>query len=436
MIDIPTYNEIWEFIKEQTLTNQFFSSVGLLAVLRGLWEITKSWPAAIWQRVRRKIIYTVNIEETDEFFLYFENWLNKNHKKSYRNVQVTSEKAGYRRTHSLGYNDNVDTMDSTEEDKLVFRQYQDLFFVRRGIFLLRIYKGREKLENANNLLNAFYNNFKISGFFAKRAINKLLQEVLEMKIAEDKARELLKVRVFTNSGDYWMAESDFKPKGLDTVILEDKDLIVNDIHEFLRTEQWYIDRNIAYKRSYMFKGPPGTGKTTLALALSKEFKRNIYVLNPSGVKDSELRELFRNLGNNCILLIEDIDAVFSKKRDKKDVDVKFNFSTLLNCLDGVFSKEGLITIFTTNHPEDLDAALVREGRVDIQIYVGLPKIEQIEEYMSKFFNTKIKLDVPENVTNDKISMAKVQELCLQNKSTSIQAAKSIEKILNHNETKV
>ena len=86
-----------------------------------------------------------------------------------------------------------------------------------------------------------------------------------------------------------------------------------------------------------------------------------------------------------------IDAVFNKDREKEDDSIKFNFSTLLNCLDGAFSKEGIITIFTTNHPERLDPALIRAGRMDYEFKISNPSVQKIEEYLDVFF--------PENKTH-------------------------------------
>jgi ATP-dependent Zn protease len=79
-------------------------------------------------------------------------------------------------------------------------------------------------------------------------------------------------------------------------------------------------------------------------------------------------------------------------------------------MDGALSKHGIITILTTNHPEKLDPALVREGRVDISLNVDNPSIKQVQEYLSVFYDQKVSLD---SYPND-FPMTKIQEICMQN----------------------
>lgn len=430
MIDLPTYSEIQSFVIEQMTTNQWFQTVGFFGVLGMIWQYTRKVPEYLWERIKRKITYTANIEETDEFYSYFENWLNLNHKKSYRNVQVSTTANRTYNTYSKSYSndDRSEEEDAkVREENLKFKQFQDLFFIWRGIFLIKVFKGREQLQNASNINNAYYNHFKISGIFGKRVINKMLQEVLELKLEEDKNRLGQTVGVWTNNGTYWQKEEDFEPKNLNNIIIPEKEDVIADIQDFLDSEDWYKSRSIPYRRGYMFYGDTGTGKTTLAIALAKYFKKDMFVLNPSGVKDDELRDLFRNLNKKSILLLEDADAVFSKNRDKKDTDIKFNFSTLLNCLDGVFSKEGVITIFTTNHPEQLDKALVREGRIDYKLAINNPTLESINKYIQMFYGTELNIDVIKDSRN--VSMAKIQEICLLNKENPKKTVKDIAKLI-------
>lgn len=428
MIDLPSLLEIQEFVIEQMKTNQWFQTVGFFGILGIVWQYTKTLPQYAWTRIERKLLFTANIEEKDEFFNYFESWLNRNHKQVYRNVQVgTSSKI----TGNSRHNEYPleDSENPEEEETLKYKQFQDIFFIRRGFVIIRVFKGREQLQNASSIDNAFYNHFKLSALFGKKVITTLMQEVLEGKKKQDLLKEGKNIGVWTNTNHYWEREEDFEPKDLTRVISPSKDLIMEDIQEFLNSKDWYKERSIPYKRGYMFYGKPGSGKTSLSLALAKHFKKDAYVLNPSGVKDNELRELFRGLNKNSILLIEDIDATFNSKRDKKDSDIKFNFSTLLNCLDGVFSKEGVITIFTTNHISSLDEALIRKGRIDLQIEISNPTWESINSYLSLFYEKVLAID--KFIDNDALSMAEVQEICLQNKENYKKALGTINGIIKN-----
>ncbi len=122
---------------------------------------------------------------------------------------------------------------------------------------------------------------------------------------------------------------------------------------------------------------------------------------------------FESISSKAILLIEDIDTIFKKTRK---VDSKLSFSTLLNCLDGAFYKEGIITIITTNHIEKLDAALIREGRIDVKLLIDNPSIDSIKKYVNNFFGQKIYKNGDIVPIKD---IATIQNICLRSTSETI-----------------
>jgi len=165
--------------------------------------------------------------------------------------------------------------------------------------------------------------------------------------------------------------------------------LVADIKNYLdpATRKFYTTRGIPYRRGYLLHGPPGTGKTSLSLALAGVFELDLYLLHlPSVQEDRELEKLFTALPPRCIVLVEDIDAVGIKRRpetfaeeeeEESEDDDKRAFqpsrctlSGLLNVLDGVASQEGRIVLMTSNFAEKLDKALVRPGRIDSMIFLG------------------------------------------------------------------
>ncbi|ELQ32454.1 hypothetical protein OOU_Y34scaffold01153g2 [Pyricularia oryzae Y34] len=182
-------------------------------------------------------------------------------------------------------------------------------------------------------------------------------------------------------------------RSLNTVYLKDdtKKQLVSDIEDYLRasTRKYYHDRGIPYRRGYLLHGPPGTGKTSLSLALAGKFNLDVYMLHiPSVRHDNELTTLFTKLPPSCIVLLEDVDAVELQRRhashsDSEDESASeggmpgafgrrstCSLSGLLNSLDGVASPEGRIIIMTTNNIEKLDEALIRDGRVDKKVFLG------------------------------------------------------------------
>lgn len=132
---------------------------------------------------------------------------------------------------------------------------------------------------------------------------------------------------------------------------------------------------------------------------------------------------FQNIdGEKAILLIEDIDSIFVQ-RNNVDENCKISFSAFLQCLDGASFKEGLIVIITTNHIDKLDSALLRAGRMDIKVEIPLPSIEQVQEYLDKFYEMPSKL----YAYQAKLSMAEVQNVCLQNRNNPVAAVEELQK---------
>ncbi len=226
-------------------------------------------------------------------------------------------------------------------------------------------------------------------------------------------------KLYTNVNGEWVATQSNNSRKLDTIILKNKlkDDIKNDIQLFLNSEEWYKERDIPYTRGYMFYGYPGTGKTSMIKGLSLYSKRHIHSLILSDVKsDTELMNLLKNINyKETILVIEDIDATLSivKSRDienkkhnhkkddsnkddnddsekkKKETNSSVSLSGLLNAIDGVFTCYGRILVLTTNHPEVLDSALIRPGRIDSKYLFDNCDKKQINKYLFLFlFNLK------------------------------------------------
>jgi chaperone BCS1 len=231
-----------------------------------------------------------------------------------------------------------------------------------------------------------------------------------------------------SGGDYkdWDRQSCRPSRPMSTVSLDlkQKASIVMDVNEYLHptTARWYAARGIPYRRGYLFHGPPGTGKTSLSFALAGIFGLNIYCISlmEVGLTESDLNKLFTNLPRRCIVLLEDIDAAGlrraedtpttteessntatsgavtpTKKTDAKpkpgatkpaDQRSMISLSGLLNTIDGAASHEGRVLIMTTNHPNKLDPALIRPGRIDLQIKFTLATRSQCSDIFTRMYS--------------------------------------------------
>ncbi|KAI6295733.1 hypothetical protein MCOR29_011382 [Pyricularia oryzae] len=170
---------------------------------------------------------------------------------------------------------------------------------------------------------------------------------------------------------------------INTIVLdqEQKTAVLSDMNEYLqpKTECWYSNRGIPLRRGYLFHGPPGTGKTSFSFALAGVFGLEIYVISliKPQLSDEDLSTLFNGLPRKCIVLLEDIDTAGISRAEG-----------LLNVIDGVAAHEGRILIMTTNKPEILDEALIRSGRVDLQVAFRNATQQQASELFQRLYSTE------------------------------------------------
>lgn len=197
-----------------------------------------------------------------------------------------------------------------------------------------------------------------------------------MKLVENKTC------VFEHDNDRWKLSQSRRKRDAATVVIKDsiKEMLIDDVTEFLDpwTRSFYFAKGCPYQRGYLFYGPPGTGKSSFSVSIAGEFDLDVYVLSIPSLSDRNLRTLFDELPQQCVVLLEDVDAVgldrsqgvitenSSYRRSRKSVS-KVSLSTLLNVLDGIGSSEGRLLIMTTNHIKHLDPALIRPGRADVRV---------------------------------------------------------------------
>lgn len=179
-----------------------------------------------------------------------------------------------------------------------------------------------------------------------------------------------------------------------------------EIVDFLKNPSKYIDIGARIPKGVLLVGPPGTGKTYLSRAVAGEAKVPFFSISGSdfvemfvGVGASRVRDLFEQAKKNapCIIFIDEIDAVGRKRgaglgggHDEREQTL----NQLLVEMDGFGKNEGVIVMSATNRPDILDKALLRPGRFDRTIYVGLPDVrERLEILKVHTKNKKLKSDV-------------------------------------------
>lgn len=416
-------DQIIEYIKIQLTENQFFSGAVVLTFLGGAIISLKIIPAFLWGRTRRILEYTVHVFEMTDLYDSIEWWLYNNYEKSYRNVEAVTDEysdAPVDRSEDSGTSRN-------KLYKIKYSHFEDSFVIWSGWTPIFVYKYREKLENANNLRSVYLRQFRFVSW-DKNKINEFIERVNKEHF-ESKFEDLnVDIRVNVYSRWYKVKKC---IRDISTVFIKEKDFIISDIKQFISNKEKYDLLGIPYKRGFLFYGPPGNGKTSLCAALATEFKRDIYYLNLTSIDgDSALQELFGDISTNSILVIEDMDCVFKKRKSLG----KISFSALLNCIDGLFFKEGLITILTTNYIEKLDPALIRSGRVDNRILIDYPDKETVSEYLSMVFKQPVTvpfLNIGTTMSDVSVMCMKYDlDTCIEKLSLPIGNGTVKEKILN------
>ncbi|MBB6218477.1 cell division protease FtsH [Anaerosolibacter carboniphilus] len=179
----------------------------------------------------------------------------------------------------------------------------------------------------------------------------------------------------------------------DVAGLDEEKEELQEIVDFLKNPRKYIELGARIPKGILMVGPPGTGKTYLSRAVAGEAGVPFFSISGSdfvemfvGVGASRVRDLFEQAKKNspCIVFIDEIDAVGRKRgaglgggHDEREQTL----NQLLVEMDGFGVNEGIIIIAATNRPDILDPALLRPGRFDRQVVVGVPDVKGREEIL-------------------------------------------------------
>ncbi|KAF2259152.1 P-loop containing nucleoside triphosphate hydrolase protein, partial [Lojkania enalia] len=229
----------------------------------------------------------------------------------------------------------------------------------------------------------------------------------------------------------WTRISSKTPRSLESIVLceEKKRKLLDDIGAFLEPSKrkWYADRGIPWRRGYLFHGPPGTGKTSLALAVAAHYNLPVYIipLSDRNITDSSIGLFLRSLPSPGLLLMEDIDTagLVSGVGRQCDGDIKQDGETngrltrtgFINALDGPGTPEGILFMMTTNHRENLsDPAMVRPGRIDVELELPLATQDDARQMFINLYRDFARIEELADEFKDKIPHNKYSSAEIQN----------------------
>lgn len=296
--------------------------------------------------------------------------------------------------------------------------------------------------------------------WSAKPIQDMLEELLQSYDVE-KSKTITKVSYPFEGTPSWARSTEAPARSLESVSMDgqDKIFLVADVESFLKGQQWYKDRQIPWRRGYLFHGPPGTGKSSAVMALASHFSLPVFSLQfHPDLTDTGLLQLLRRVDDHkTIILLEDVDS--SGMEDRKDgymqndeafsmpskspsqvvfKNTKVTLSGLLNALDGLSAPQGAIYIMTTNYAERLDPALTRPGRIDYRLKFDLASQEQARG-MFLYLYGRISAGIsPEKleelastfasrIPHKKVSPAMLQDFLLRYRDVPLDAIDSVSK---------
>lgn len=256
------------------------------------------------------------------------------------------------------------------------------------------YHPRDMNSTLRSEVKSFHLTFhkKFKAIAMEKYIPHIVKQMEFLKL-ETKTIKLFTVdpnNLYGNPANAWTPVTLNHPATFDTVVMDTelKQMIIDDLERFLKRKEYYRHVGKVWKRGYLLYGPPGTGKSSLIAAMANYLNFDVYDLALSGMRvDSELRNALVGTANKSIVVVEDIDcSIELNNRENEEGSSGFRgrfpgrqqhqdkvtLSGLLNFIDGLWSSCGdeRIIIFTTNHKEKLDPALLRPGRMDMHIHMS------------------------------------------------------------------
>uniref|UniRef100_A0A093VHC2 Putative mitochondrial chaperone BCS1-B n=1 Tax=Talaromyces marneffei PM1 TaxID=1077442 RepID=A0A093VHC2_TALMA len=376
------------FITEPIRKRVTKNCITLVQILQRADSFEKLQPSTVARKLfGRDFPSSIEVQWTDNAFEALEDWLGQEWvcKKSTRRLATTGSRLPWNKNESGGHEEHI--LESTPPRTcslprltLTPANGKHWFMYGRHLILL-IREEREDTWGRSRSLHL--KCFGWDGFILRKILHAARlrhAELDENKTAVYHAR-------YTQKSIGWTRLSGQGIRPLSTVIMDPslQNRLIKDIDGYLRpeTKMWHNRRGIPYRQGYLFEGPPGTGKTSLCIALAGRFKLKIYILNLSGIADVALNDLMSSLPERCILLLEDIDSQKitnprTAEPDNSATGQRLTLSGLLNAMDGVIASEGRILIMTTNHKNKLDPALIRPGRVDMTVSFEYPDSDGIK----------------------------------------------------------
>ena len=285
-----------------------------------------------------------------------------------------------------------------------------------------IYIYSDTIENCDYLINNAVIEYK------KHIQNILKEKILIYKLNSQSSYQ---------SDNY--IELKIKKNKNNTFLEKNISEIYNKIEYFFSNEskQFKLKNALPNKLSILLYGIPGSGKTTLIYTIANLYKLNIFKLQLNDIKtNQDFESIIYKISEKSLVVIEEIDCCnWCKKRELKEIDNKKNdnkklkdigflfgestnknseitLDTLLNYLEGYEHLNECIIMITSNHPDHLDPALLRPGRIDLKYEFTYLSIELMNKITQYFINYELTSNDIEKLKDKNISLAQLTNVIL------------------------
>lgn len=366
---------------------------GLLA---GIWKSVKTVPNHISSIVNKQFTIEITLNSCDYEFHQLIKWYDeKGFGKKARTLRLSS----YRNKFSI---EKDSTLSAGFGRHWFWRRFRPFLFIR----------ARENDQGTDKIKEQI--TLRTWGR-SQSPIRDLMAEACPPRSKVNAKPRLYKFDSYT-----WEIIEDIEPRLEETINIpkKAKDKIFGHLEQFMENKEWYISNGLKHRTGMCFYGPAGTGKTSLTRLLAHKYQKDLYYLSLTGMTDALLNNAIDTVPPNGMIVIEDIDSFSSVKKRKEDsTNGALTISGILNTLDGVKSCNERIVIITTNHVDRLDSALLRPGRIDVNIELGYVTHEVFKEMMNRFypeflFSKKFKI-------KEKITPAEIENVVISNKDNPI-----------------
>lgn len=240
-----------------------------------------------------------------------------------------------------------------------------------------------KVKKNNFIKVETYKNMKDKSYYPENRIKIIFYGKERYAIRERFLNNALKITDDNHIRVQYLNEQemscDIIPHSFDNIVLDSsvKKRIINGLDNWESSKGWYKNHQLVHKIGVLLYGKPGTGKSTIAKAISTKFSNApILTIDPQNIMNSinVILKMRKKYDGTIIVLIEDFDMFFKSREEiegmeldvaqKKQKDV--NQNAIFQLLDGIYSTENTIYVATTNYKDRIDSALIRHGRFDIQ----------------------------------------------------------------------